>query len=186
MPDCETDDCAATVAALCDTDPRCKSFALESAATGKGTLHSQLFSGGASCLVPNGDWTTYVKTPTPVTTSAAALPRANAATASAAPGYVPSTIHTSDSPGGPFVGLSPNTLPECNNPSPFVLPNHTILVACGFNVFAADGIEGPWRHVTAVSFHPATRMGVHADWEDPFLWQDINDNWHMFSHTYTR
>ena len=166
---------------------------------GEGKGHSQLFSGAADCLVPNDDWTTYVKIAASTTAADAvgggqrgwssvamttvALPR----TASSGPmGYVPSTIHTSDSPDGPFVGLSGNTLAGCNNPSPFVLPNNTILVACGFSIYAADELEGPWRHVTAVSFSPTTRMGVPGMWEDPFLWQDISGHWHMFSHTYTR
>ena len=28
-------------------------------------------------------------------------------------------------------------------------------------------------------------MGVHGDWEDPFLWQDVRGAWHILSHTYT-
>jgi hypothetical protein len=104
--------------------------------------------------------------------SAVTLASAWSGTASTVPStrsYFPSNIHTSSSPEGPFVGLDTtfNKL-HCNNPAPFVLANGTIVVACGFTIYAADALEGPWRRVGSASPTPSTRMGVPGNWEDPY------------------
>ena len=192
-----TSDCAAKVAALCDKDPACRSFSLENKYNGSGALHSQTFTGGSESIVTNSAWTTWLKAADAnvnafavdgnAAAAAAALTRQRIASrelvvgkvdtpSSFGAGYVGSTIHTSATPGGPFEPLN-TTFPHCNNPSPFVMKNGTIVVLCTWHIVAADALEGPWRSIPGISINPSTRMNVSGNWEDPFLWQDVNDHW---------
>lgn len=161
MPTCSGGDCAATLSALCDKDTRCHSFSLENRYNGSGSLHSQTFSGDGSCLRLNPDWTTYIKQAD--TFKDNTFGRENTT-------YVGSRIHTSSSPDGPFEPLT-TTWPGCNNPTPWVMTNGTIVVACTWHLYAAEELEGPWRSIGPISISPSTRMGVPGSWEDPFLFQ---------------
>ena len=168
-----TDDCAQQMAALCDKDSKCHSFSLMNKVSGSGAMHSQTFSGGKSCLRRNRDWSTWVKSNSSSSGGSEESPR-----------YTGSEIHVSDSPAGPFMPLK-TTYSGCNNPSPYVMKNGTILVLCTWKIIAAEKLEGPWRSVIDLRISPSTRMGVAGNWEDPFLWQDVTGMWHALSHTYT-
>ena len=51
---------------------------------------------------------------------------------------------------------------------------------------AAEEPEGPWRFVGLATPEPSTRKGMKGMWEDPYLFQDAQENWHVIAHTYTR
>jgi hypothetical protein len=191
------DNCAEEVGALCDDDPHCHSFSLENVFSGSGYKHSQTFAGNASCLTSNHGWTTFVKAKTS-TSNGVSMPEPPnnglSVSTSLTSAYVGSEIHIADSPDGPFIPLK-TTYPSCNNPSPWVMNNGTIVVLCSWStvhgklvnwrIIAAEQLEGPWRDVIELSITPSTRMGVNGSWEDPFIWSDINGMWHALSHTYT-
>ena len=69
-----------------------------------------------------------------------------------------STIHVSGSLDGPWTPLSNNSLGECNNPAPWVLPNGTLYIVCvqpdGVQMMRAEHISGPW---IPVSICPCSR-----------------------------
>jgi hypothetical protein len=77
--------------------------------------------------------------------------------------YTGSEIHVADSPGGPFLPLK-TSYSGCNNPSPWVMTNGTILVLCTWKIIAAEALEGPWRTVLALKINPSTRMGESGNW----------------------
>eukprot|EP01052_Picozoa_sp_SAG31_P025063 SAG31_NODE_2174_length_6257_cov_1.750244_2_plen_140_part_00 len=59
-------------------------------------------------------------------------------------------------------------LAGCNNPSPFVMKNGTVVVLCTWSIHAAEALEGPWRTVVGkLDINPSTRMAVPGAWEDP-------------------
>ena len=49
------------------------------------------------------------------------------------PEHAGSTIHTSKSLNGPWLPLTPNTLPGCTNPAPHIHRNGTIFIVCNHN-----------------------------------------------------
>lgn len=83
-------------------------------------------------MVTNPDWTTWVKDSAAQEDDfggiGAGVGRAASRTGSAF--YTGSTIHKSSSPEGPFEPVSNTSFRGCNNPSPFVMKNGTILVLC--------------------------------------------------------
>ena len=153
-----TDDCAEQMAALCDKDSKCHSFSLMNSHDGAGKLHSQTFAGGKGCLRTNPDWSTWVKEGHSTSSSG------SGGDGDESPLYVGSEIHVSETPDGPFLPLK-TTYSGCNNPSPFVMKNGTILVLCTWVILAAERLEGPWRTVHHLDISPSTRMGVAGNWE---------------------
>lgn len=102
-----------------------------------------------------------------------------------------SQIHGSFSPNGPWHPIN-TTMPECTNPSPWVLRNGTLMVACtpskrgaNFTLLMADSLEGVWavRDLWPPVSPPEIRP--HKFWEDPFLWVDGRGHWHVLMHTYS-
>eukprot|EP01043_Picozoa_sp_COSAG02_P007506 COSAG02_NODE_225_length_28184_cov_16.570981_7_plen_435_part_00 len=157
-----TRDCATQLATLCDKDPRCHSFSLENRFGGKGALHSQTFAGNGSCLRPNRDWSSWVKNGSNAMESDQDQ---GAVVSSVRMELAGSTIHASATPDGPFLPVK-TSFPHCNNPSPWVMKNGTIVVLCTWSIHAADALEGPWRTVVStLSIDPSTRMGVPGSWE---------------------
>ena len=76
-----------------------------------------------------------------------------------------STIHASATPEGPFLPVK-SSFPRCNNPSPWVMTNGTIVVLCTWRILASESLEGPWRTVLGtLEINPSTRMGVSGSWE---------------------
>jgi hypothetical protein len=97
-----------------------------------------------------------------------------------------STVHLSDSLSGPWSPLLNSTLGPCNNPSPWVHRNGTIYLVCsggatGNGMWRAEHISGPWRLVTASL---SAGGGVYGVYEDPYLFMDRNDYWHLLFHVY--
>ena len=193
----ESKDCAARVAALCDADPRCRSFSLLDPELYPGTAnHIQLFAGGKSCLRPNPGWSTWVRDEVlfggTVRTAHGAGDSAIAPASAARIGFPGagsaggSAIHSASSPDGPWKPLELIEYPGCNNPSPWAMENGTLVVLCTWFLLAAEEAEGPWRRVGPLPIEPSARKGVAGAWEDPFLFQDTEGNWHVLAHTYTR
>jgi hypothetical protein len=98
-----------------------------------------------------------------------------------------STIHISKSLYGPWLPVTPNTLPSCGNPAPHVHKNGTIFIVCDHNMlYRAENVNGPWTKVTDLTGVLDGRSGgVPGKYEDPFMWQDSTDNWHIIYHVYT-
>lgn len=92
-----------------------------------------------------------------------------------------SQIHKSIHPGGPFSPVQAGGWNGCNNPSPFVAPNGTLFVVCTWSIRHAPKPEGPWSK--PIPLHPPNKKDRH--WEDPFLFIDKRDNFHILSHTYS-
>lgn len=165
--------CAAEVARACEATHGCDKFTV---IFGKsGTAGGAKLFGNASKLVPNKDWTGYVKIGSAADLQLEAAPATSAASSGG------STIHISKSLNGPWKPLSPNTLGGCNNPAPWVHPNATIFIVCGNSLKRSESIEGPWREVTTFS-HAGGPKGAY---EDPFLFTDIAGHFHLIYHVYT-
>merc|ERR1712080_240394 len=106
-------------------------------------------------------------------------------------------LHISTGPSGPWKGVPLNAtgldgdpgskpMTNCNNPSPFVLPDGSVALLCkeGYchhsageahschTLFMADRYDGVYRNVTTV---PTGN-------EDPFLWVNKR-GWHVLFHT---
>jgi hypothetical protein len=93
-----------------------------------------------------------------------------------------STLHRARGPDGPFEAVA-GAPSDCNNPSPVMHPNGTLYLFCTWNLRASlsGSPEGPWAAPRSVS-PPSTN---DRNWEDPFLWIDARDHWHVLSHTWS-
>jgi hypothetical protein len=76
-------------------------------------------------------------------------------------------IHAADSPDGPWERVDATGYAHCNNPTPWVVANGTIVVACTWFLQAAESVEGPWRQLGTIPIAPSTRKGEPGFWEDP-------------------
>jgi hypothetical protein len=122
-----------------------------------------------------------------------------------------STIHTADSPYGPWEPLQNNTLDGCNNPAPFVVfasceKAHVIYIVCrggknsgvGGTLKRSDDIYGPWEVVSEINplnnppslSSSSSSLGSlphhrHENFnlEDPTLWIDSR-GYHIIYHAY--
>eukprot|EP00035_Acanthoeca_spectabilis_P012030 m.212904 g.212904 ORF g.212904 m.212904 type:complete len:440 (+) comp15507_c0_seq2:412-1731(+) len=99
-------------------------------------------------------------------------------------------IETAKSPFGPWTRLPDG--PLCDNPSPWVMANGTLLMMCSRSVgsaagksgphwrlYSAPSPRGPWTHVNEI--YPDVNVTDHGT-EDPFLWQDPSGNFHALAH----
>ena len=94
-------------------------------------------------------------------------------------------LHHSDSPYGPWYPLQDL---QCNNPAPVFDKNGTCYVACNqygkFEVFInLDVFNGSWTHLTDLHF-PDSWSGSGLRNEDPYLWIDHRNNFHLLAHRY--
>lgn len=103
-----------------------------------------------------------------------------------------SGLHSASSPFGPWSPVAAYHSMNCNNPSPWVLANKTILLLCTWEIYTAPKPEGPYtvlpQHGNTLSNLNTNSSCGHASgrcWEDPFLFQDERGHWHILSHTYT-
>ena len=98
-----------------------------------------------------------------------------------------STIHVSKSLYGPWVPVRPNSLPACSNPAPHVHRNGTIFIVCQhYRLLRGNTVFGPWSLVADLTDVLDGRAGgVPGKWEDPFMWQDSRENWHILYHVYS-
>jgi hypothetical protein len=120
------------------------------------------------------------------------------------PGSGPGRLHLARSPAGPWRAVG-DPLPLCNNPATMRDSNGTWFLLCGsrsFELYHAPSLEGPW--MLAVAFSPITgKLGPHFSGapgplalagcnratdgcaiEDPFLWQDAHQHWHVIFHAF--
>jgi hypothetical protein len=94
-------------------------------------------------------------------------------------------ISVSNSLDGPWTLLQPtpgNKLPLCNNPAPWVHPNGTLYAMCGYVLYTADSVLGPWRNISSIMNHNNVRewpKGWHH--EDQFLFT-TKRGWHVLFH----
>jgi len=92
------------------------------------------------------------------------------------------SIAFSRSPYGPWTRID-YVLPKYTNPSPYIFPNGTVLLAARTNegitegsherihILRADSWRGPYDHLSTV-----------GKYEDPFLWRGASGHFHMLSH----
>ena len=91
-------------------------------------------------------------------------------------------MHAATSPDEPWERVNVSgTGSGCNNPSPWVMKNGTIVVACTWFLLAAEEPEGPWRRIGNIPAN-GMRKGQVGHWEDPYLFQDQREYWHTLSH----
>ena len=94
---------------------------------------------------------------------------------------------SSGGPNGPWV---PHSSIVCNNPAPALARDGSARLLCDDSPHAMSvhkstaGFGGPWESHTIVT-GPASKTRPHANWEDPFLWQDARGHWHALCHVYT-
>ena len=108
-----------------------------------------------------------------------------------------STIHTADSPNGPWMPLQNNTLGNCNNPAPFVVfasceKAHIIYIVCSRagkgKLMRAEDISGPWETISVIDPGNITKYnddGMEIHYEDPSLYIDRR-GFHIIYHAYVR
>lgn len=83
------------------------------------------------------------------------------------------SIAVAQSPHGPWERFD-YVLPNYTNPSPYIFPNGTVLLAArsdGIHILRAPHWHGPYEHILRV-----------GEYEDPFLWRDGSGRFHMLSH----
>jgi hypothetical protein len=101
-------------------------------------------------------------------------------------------MHTSSSPYGPWTPVENPTIGGPNlfngtNPSPWVFPNGTIVVAshnnCGLTLSSASSYKGPYSAPECVVRYSAYH--TNYTFEDPFLWYDsVASKWRVLLHQY--
>eukprot|EP00730_Choanoeca_flexa_P003214 TRINITY_DN11330_c0_g1_i8.p1 TRINITY_DN11330_c0_g1~~TRINITY_DN11330_c0_g1_i8.p1 ORF type:complete len:433 (+),score=36.90 TRINITY_DN11330_c0_g1_i8:215-1513(+) len=90
-------------------------------------------------------------------------------------------VHMSHSPTGPWTAYPLNV--GCNNPAPMQHRNGTWYLICNggtFHMYRADNFSGPYEHVVDL---PSSAPNT-GTWEDPFLYMDHADNWHVLAHSW--
>eukprot|EP00039_Didymoeca_costata_P015947 m.277655 g.277655 ORF g.277655 m.277655 type:complete len:506 (-) comp16312_c0_seq2:50-1567(-) len=176
--------CAVIASDICNRTASCHSFSIRSANDNK----VQLFSLGNSGIRKNNQWTSFVRNNNTVARLQSIFPYKNSYPNALLPSKETngSEIHMASSPDGPFTPLQADGYTHCNNPSPWRMSNGTLVVACTWFILTAPRPEGPWSKYSTINISPSTRKGVSGSWEDPFLWQDSHNYWHILSHTYTR
>lgn len=90
-------------------------------------------------------------------------------------------LHTAKSPSGPWQPAS--TAPRsCNNPAPAYHPNGTLFVVCNHLDITSvpDWDQGSWAPLRNMGNPPKNLR----NWEDPYLWFDVNGNFHVLYHVY--
>lgn len=101
-------------------------------------------------------------------------------------------IHQSTSPYGPWVPAN-TTMPPCVNPSPWLLPNGTLAVACtgssarqnNWTLLTANNLSENWTSRDIFAGVSPPSVWPHKFWEDPMLYTDRRNHWHILAHTYS-
>lgn len=171
--------CATAAAVACNSTAGCVQFT--QTAGGRAT---KLYD-NASHLVANGDWTAYIK-------ATATQQRDDVRIADTATG---STVHTApslDGPWTPVLGWFASSTQPCTNPAPLLHPNGTFYLRCiGGDMHRAPAgwpdlhREAPWS--TVVQYPSKATLvanGVPGHYEDPILYVDRQDHWHVIWHVY--
>ena len=94
-----------------------------------------------------------------------------------------SFLHTAAQPEGPWAAVT--TAPSgCNNPAPAYHPNGTLFAICNHLdiTMALDDFQGNWTALRSMGHPGKTSRAGH--WEDPYLWFDVEGNFHVMYHVY--
>eukprot|EP01050_Picozoa_sp_SAG11_P006274 SAG11_NODE_480_length_9107_cov_7.433171_2_plen_1065_part_00 len=107
---------------------------------------------------------------------------------------VTALIHRSHSLNGPWVPAKTTMPGPCVNPAPWVMSNGSLAVVCSgadlhnrtWHLLVSDamGLTGRWtsRPIFAGVSPPTVRP--HKFWEDPVLFMDAQNHWHILAHCY--
>ena len=100
-------------------------------------------------------------------------------------------IHTAPTPSGPWQpvnGTQTDLARACDNPSPLVLRNGSMLMACGkssrWSIWSAPEPSGPWVELAGLG-RPKP-FGNNTGMEDPMIWQDHLGHFHILAHAFTQ
>jgi hypothetical protein len=159
--------CVASGAASCAAASGCHGFAVRTSRCAAGTaVRWQTYREGAAAAdtVANADWTAYT------TAAGAPTPPPAPPTPPVPPPPPPpvpgSALHVAPVPGGPFRPVAaPGGPAGCNNPSPFVHPNGTVLLACTWTLRRALGAfpGGGWSD--PLPLRPDDHVTPNGHWE---------------------
>ena len=115
---------------------------------------------------------------------------------SAATAAISSTalIHRSDSLNGPWVPANTTMPGPCVNPAPWVMNNGSLAVVCSgadlhnrtWHLLVSDetGLTGQWTSRPIFPGVSPPTVRPHKFWEDPVLFMDAQNHWHILSHCY--
>ena len=102
-------------------------------------------------------------------------------------------IHRSHSLSGPWVPAVTTMPGPCENPAPWAMKNGSLAVVCSgadlhnrtWHLVVNDelGLTGKW---TSRPIFPGENMKIrpHKFWEDPVLFMDARNHWHILAHCY--
>ena len=105
-------------------------------------------------------------------------------------GSTSSLVHRSHAPEGPWLPLPSIPHTACNNPAPAFAKNGTLYVLC-----SSSSIWRTEEPTSAAAWQSVSRIDLNdSPWtvggpeylrvEDPYLYQDKNENWHLLVHLY--
>lgn len=98
---------------------------------------------------------------------------------SGAPAAGGSTLHTAPGPTGPWTPAD-SSFGACNNPAPFLARNGSIFLVCdGFKLMRGDNATAGGAAWTTVVHITATGQRIAGAYEDPFLYVDNRNNFHI-------
>jgi hypothetical protein len=103
--------------------------------------------------------------------------------------------HYALSPAGPWRPIPlTGAMAACNNPAPFVHRNGTFYVVCrpDYQMYRTDDVlSGVWMAVSNLTNHNGSNWRewglpgqLDGHYEDPVMWVDDGDNFHVISHVY--
>ena len=97
----------------------------------------------------------------------------------------PGPIHKADSPEGPFTAVESVGFHGASEPAPMLYKGrwHTTTVNGPGPILSAPSLEGPWTEFA----NPAAGInsrGFGVTIEDPYLYVDAQDHWHLLYHAY--
>ena len=101
-----------------------------------------------------------------------------------------SLVHRSRTPDGPWEPLPSIPGQGCNNPAPAFARNGTLFVLCSSSsIWRTDDptLATQWQSVSRINLNdsPWTAGGhEYLRVEDPYLYMDRNENWHLLVHLY--
>jgi hypothetical protein len=100
-------------------------------------------------------------------------------------------VHRSKTPAGPWTPLPAIPHRGCNNPAPAFARNGTLFVLCSSSsIWMTENPTSPaaWTLVTQINLNDSPWTGnkpsAYLRVEDPYLYQDKNENWHLLVHLY--
>ena len=103
-------------------------------------------------------------------------------------------IHRSHSLNGPWVPAATTMPGPCVNPAPWLLKNGSLAVVCSgadlhnrtWHLLVSDaaGLTGKWTSRPIFPGVSPPTVRPHKFWEDPVLFMDARNHWHILAHCY--